>query len=59
MSSLLNREQPKEKRPRRVDEQGRELIKNQECVGCKKMFDCKGKPRNVTACVNFEERTRN
>lgn len=32
------------------------LIKNQECASCKKMFECKGKPRETKACVNYEKR---
>lgn len=33
-----------------------ELIKNMECVSCRKMFDCKGKPRDIDRCVNYEQR---
>lgn len=56
MSSLLNHEPQKQSRPKRYNEQGEELIKNQECVSCKKMFECKGKPRGTRACVWYEER---
>lgn len=30
------------------------LVKDRDCIHCKKMFDCKGKPRG-TLCVNKEE----
>lgn len=56
MSKMLNYTPPREKKPRKIDEQGRELIKNQECVSCKKMFECKGKPRGIDRCLNYEER---
>lgn len=56
MSSLLNREPYKERKPRENDGKSQELIKNQECVSCKKMFECKGKPRGIDRCLNYEER---
>lgn len=31
------------------------LIKDAECIKCKKFFECKGKTRG-TACINFVER---
>lgn len=34
------------------------LIKNQECIGCKKIFECPGKLRSTKACVNYEERPK-
>lgn len=33
-----------------------ELHKSMECVKCKHLFDCKGKPREIDKCLNFEER---
>lgn len=33
-----------------------ELHKSMECVKCKHLFDCKGKPRDIDKCLNFEER---
>lgn len=33
-----------------------EFHKTMECVKCKHLFDCKGKPREVESCLNFEER---
>lgn len=33
-----------------------ELHKSMECVKCKNLFDCKGKPRDIDKCLNFEER---
>lgn len=32
------------------------LVHDKECASCKKLFDCKGKPKEVKACVGFEER---
>ena len=32
------------------------LKKDRECAECKKLFDCPGKPRNVTRCLCFERR---
>ena len=46
----------KEERPKRYDESGKELIKNKECATCKEMFTCKGKPRGVERCLNYNER---
>jgi hypothetical protein len=31
-------------------------VRGRECIRCKKMFECKGKPKSSTLCVNFEER---
>lgn len=47
-----------EKKPRTTEEPEK-LIKNLECVTCQKMYVCKGKPRSVTRCVNYEERKNN
>lgn len=33
------------------------LTFDRECATCKRMFDCKGKPKN-TICVNYEERKK-
>lgn len=30
--------------------------KSRECVNCKKLFDCMGKPEVVSDCLMFEER---
>ena len=35
-----------------------ELKKDKECLHCEKFFDCKGKPREIKECLNFEERKR-
>lgn len=48
-----------EKKPKVLDSGPGKLIKNQECVSCKKMFECKGKPRSVERCINYEERKNN
>lgn len=50
----FNYDEPK--KPKERNEQGEVLIKNQECVSCKNLFTCKGKPRSVTACLNYAER---
>ena len=26
-----------------------------ECIKCKHLFDCQGKPKEVKKCLNFEE----
>ena len=31
-----------------------DLVKDKECINCQKFFECKGKKRGVTNCVNFE-----
>lgn len=35
--------------------QTEELKKDKGCIFCKKFFDCKGKPKNVKECINFEK----
>lgn len=55
MAKFINYNEPKERKIRR-NEDGEELIKNQECVSCKNLFTCKGKPRGITACLNYAER---
>lgn len=30
-----------------------------ECIKCKKLFDCVGKPKKVERCVNFDEKKEN
>lgn len=55
MSRMFDYNEPKERKIRR-NEDGEELIKNQECVSCKNLFTCKGKPRGITACLNYAER---
>lgn len=55
MSRMVNYDEPKKRRIKR-NEKGEELIKNQECVSCENLFTCKGKPRGVTACLNYMER---
>lgn len=57
MAKIVNYDTPRVRKPRNKDSNGNELIKNQECVTCKKMYSCKGKPRNTTQCVNYEDRT--
>lgn len=32
-----------------------DLVKDKECIYCQKMFECKGKMRGVTNCINFEQ----
>lgn len=34
------------------------LVKDRDCIGCKKLFDCKGKPRGIL-CVNKVDVKRN
>lgn len=34
------------------------LVKDRECLHCKKFFDCNGKKRGVD-CIGFVERPRN
>ena len=34
------------------------LIKDKECLHCEKFFDCKGKPKEIKECLQFEERKR-
>lgn len=55
MAKFINYNEPKERKIKR-NENGEELIKNQECVSCKNLFTCKGKPRGITACLNYAER---
>ena len=55
MAKFVNYNEPKERKIKR-NENGEELIKNQECVSCKNLFNCKGKPRGITACLNYAER---
>lgn len=31
-----------------------DLIKNQECATCKRMFDCDGKLKGTTNCIGYE-----
>lgn len=37
-----------------------QLHKGKDCIGCKYIIDpkCKGKPRHVTRCLNYEERIK-
>lgn len=44
------------KEPQTADKKQPKLRKDKECVRCKKMFECKGKPENVLHCLNLEER---
>ena len=46
------------KRTRPTESKEEKLIKNQECVSCKNLFNCKGKPREIEACLNYSERQR-
>ena len=32
-----------------------DLIKNQECATCKRMFDCDGKPKGTNGCIGYEQ----
>lgn len=40
-------------------EEGLKIAKSRECIGCKHFFECKGKPKKIERCVNFEERKKN
>lgn len=33
-------------------------IKTIECMSCEHLIGCKGKPKDVDRCVNYEERKR-
>lgn len=33
-----------------------ELKKDKECLHCEKFFDCRGKPKDIKECLQFEER---
>lgn len=46
------------KRTHNSESKEEKLIKNQECVSCKNLFNCKGKPRGIEACLNYSERTK-
>lgn len=39
-----------------IDKEKKDLKKDLECVDCKKLFFCEGKPRNVDRCLNYEKR---
>lgn len=54
---LINFDESK-KRTRPTESKEEKLIKNQECVSCKNLFNCKGKPRGIEACLNYSERQR-
>lgn len=43
---------------RKQTEEEQKLVKNLECIECKKMITCKGKPREVKRCLNFEQRRK-
>lgn len=34
-------------------------MKDQECIDCKHVFKCPGKPEGVTGCINKENRKEN
>jgi len=54
MAKIMNYGEPKERKPKpQVEEK---LIKNQECVSCKNLFDCKGKPRGIERCLRYAQR---
>lgn len=55
MSMMMNYDPPRERKPRAKEIDTRENIKNQECVSCKKLFECKGKPRANNGCCLFKE----
>ena len=56
MSKMLNFNEPRTRKNAVAKEE--KLIKNQECITCMQLFDCKGKPRGVEACLNYIERRR-
>lgn len=57
MSMMMNYDPPRERKPITKEIDNREHIKNQECVSCKKLFECDGKPRaNNGKCLFREER---
>lgn len=33
----------------------KELHKDKECISCKHLLMCLGKPKNVDACVKYEQ----
>lgn len=35
-----------------------ELVKDRECLHCRRFFDCKGKPKGTRNCINYEERKK-
>lgn len=35
-----------------------DLVHDKECMKCKKLFSCKGKPKDTKICVCFEERKK-
>ena len=48
-------------RPYSMDEEPKlkkeeELIKDKNCIGCQHIVGCKGKPRKVELCINYEVR---
>lgn len=53
---LGNHDIPRERKVRPKNEKGEELIKNQECATCQKMYECKGKPRSTKQCLNYISR---
>lgn len=36
-----------------------EFHKDKNCFDCKRLFECKGKPRYITNCVSYEKRIKN
>lgn len=32
------------------------LVKDRECIHCKKFFECEGKPEKDKQCLQYEER---
>lgn len=51
----INFDEPR-KRTHPSESKEEKLIKNQECVSCKNLFTCKGKPRGIDKCLNYMER---
>ena len=56
MSKLINYPEPR--KPKETLSKDEKLIKNQECVSCRNLFNCKGKPRGIEACLNYSERRK-
>lgn len=56
MSVLANYEQKKPRQQRVSEPKEEKLIKNMECVDCKNMYTCKGKPRSTVRCLNYIQR---
>lgn len=57
MSRLINYEEPRERKHHERVNNADVITKDKNCIGCKHLIGCKGKPRRVVNCLNYEERT--